>query len=131
MKHVIGTATDVANVCFFDPAGLPADFQEQVQTLGYEYFKKLEKAGKIWSLDTGSDGQYPFHFYVEEGIPDRIIKYSMEPRGIEQFQVPGGTIWACGAEFAALDPIKAGLGKYSHMGGSLVLPAGVYRVQVL
>src|ERR1041385_5209715 len=127
MKHAIATGTDVATVCFFDPAALPADAdgrgwqtQEQMATLG--------KEGRMWFKETGSDGSFLFHFYIDEEIPESIRKYSDDPQATGRFSVPSGTLCACGAEYVARDPLKVGLKCFSHMGGIFNLPSGEYSL---
>src|SRR5262245_19879545 len=109
MKHAIATGTDVATVCFFDPAALPADLDGSLEGLA-----TLQKEGRVWVNETGSDGSYLFHFYLDEEIPDPIRKYSSDPKTTERLSVPSGTICACGAEYAARDPMKAGLERFKH-----------------
>ena len=135
MKGIIATGTDVATVCFFDPSALPGNFDERSGDDVQEMLTELAAQGRVWTCETGADGAFLFHFYVDEEVPALIRKYSIEPQSTPRFLVPGGTICACGAEFAARDPWngpsagpKGGLNKYSHMGGKFELPAGEYEV---
>lgn len=130
MRANIETGTDTASVCFFDPAALPADFDQHAREDIMQGNRKLAELGRIWYQDTGSDGGYLFHFYVDEEVPARIQQQSLEPQSIDSFQVPSGTLWACGAEYAARDPGEAGLEKFRHMGQKFTLPAGNYAVDV-
>src|ERR1041385_7075588 len=109
----------------------------------------LGKEGRMWFKETGSDGSFLFHFYIDEEIPEsirkysddpqapgrlrivRIIpesirKYSDDPQATGRFSVPSGTLCACGAEYVARDPLKVGLKCFSHMGGIFNLPSGEY-----
>jgi hypothetical protein len=128
MKHAIATGTDTAMICFFDPAALPADFDERVRRDQWKFFGELAREGRLWYQETGSDGGFLFHFYVDEEIPGAIAKHASEPQATERFNIPGGTLWACGAEFAARDPLKAGLAKFNHMGGCVTVPPGTYSL---
>lgn len=130
MKAVVETGTDVAGVCFFDPAALPGDFSKKTRWQLLRGDRSLLDAGLIWYQDTGSDGGYLFHFYVDEEVPDNILQHCLDPQDIERFHVPGGVLWAMGAEYAGWDPAEAGLRKFPHMGGRFDLPAGDYRAQV-
>jgi len=135
MRHVVNTGTDGATVCFFDPGALPADFDKKVRDDAVGLFDELMKAGRFWWKSTHADGDYLFHFYIDTEVPAPLRKRLEEPDTIKNFRVSSGTLWACGAEYAARNPIagnsytpKGGLGKYSHMGGSLQIPPGDYSV---
>ena len=135
MRHIVETGTDVAQVCFFDPAALPADFDTQLSTNSLETFQKLSKSGLFWWKETGADGAYLFHFYVNSEIPSPVKEHLEDPQKMDLFRVVSGTIWACGVEYAALNPAegrerrpKGGLAKNPHMGGNFEIPAGEYSL---
>jgi hypothetical protein len=130
MRAIIEARTDSATVCFFDPVALPVDFDERAKKDPVEVVQKLAKQGRIWCWDTGADGGYLFHFYVDEEVPKRIQTHALEPQQLSGFHVPSGTLWACGTEYAARDPGQAGLDKFTHMGQKFNLPAGDYAVTV-
>lgn len=123
MRHVVETGTDIAVVAFFDAAALPEDYDEQVKKDRMAVLEKLSHEGRLWYLETGADGGYLFHFYIEEVLPELIAKHSVEPKITKRFSVPRGEMWACGAEYVALDPKRA-LAKFSHMGASFQIPPG-------
>jgi hypothetical protein len=127
MRHVIETGTDIAIVAFFDVAALPKDFDEQAKADQMAVLEKLSREGRLWYLETGADGGYLFHFYIETVLPELIAKHSAEPNITERFSVPSGEMWACGAEYVALDPKRA-LAKFSHMGASFQIPPGDYEI---
>src|ERR1043165_954940 len=120
MRHVIETGTDAATLCFFDPAALPTEFDERVKDDQVTAFDELKKQGCLWWKDLGSDGAYLFHFYVDSDVPAQILKYSQDAEEVPTFVVPGGKIWACGAEYAGRKPEEQ-LPKFSYMGGSFNL----------
>jgi len=126
MRHIVEVGTDVATVCFFDPTALPVDFDQKIQKHHSENFKGQFDAGNIWCQDTGADGAYLFHFYVDSEIPAKLKRYLREPKESAQFHVPGGEIWALGAEYAAKSRVE--LERKAHMGGRFELPAGVYSL---
>lgn len=137
MRHIVETGTDIAIIGFFDAATLPKNYAAQAKADQMGLFARLSQAGCLWYVETGSDGAYLFHFYVEEPLPELVRKYSEEPKTIPRFQVPSGELWACGAEYISPDPRvgrnfgpEGGLGKYPHMGGSFRIPAGEYEVTV-
>jgi len=128
VKHVIETGTDVAMVTCFDPSALPNDFDRRVKEDLDATFKAAAAEGRLWIQATGADGAYLFHFYVDEDVPARIQTYSEEPKTVDCFHVPSGTLWACGAEYAACNPLKAGLDRFSHMGAKFELLPGEYAL---
>jgi hypothetical protein len=135
MKHVIATGTDAASVCLFDPSALPDDFDERVQEGPIEMLEQLAAQGRLWWCNTGGDGGYLFHVYADADVPDEVRPYLRDPHHAERFQIPSGTLWACGAEYVARDPVrgnanspKGGLGKFSHMGGPCAVVAGDYAM---
>ena len=137
MRHVIATGTDVAMVCFFDPAALPSAFDKQMQQEALETMEKTAADGRMGWVQTGGDGRYLFHFYINDEVPATIQRYCLDPETAETFRVPSGTIWACGTEYAALDPKaggligpKGGLGKYPHMGASFNIQPGEYALKM-
>jgi hypothetical protein len=132
MKHIIEAGTDVATVCFFDPAALPENFNERAKQDPYEAAAEQAKEGRIWSQETGADGGYLFHFYVDEEVPELILKHAVDPKAVPSLLVPSGDIWACGVEYAARDPENetGGLAKFPHMGGRCSVPPGEYAVTV-
>lgn len=130
MRAIIETGTDVASVCFFDPAALPPTFGDATREDLMTGNRSLVEEGRVWCQDTGADGGYLFHFYVEEQVPEHIQRHASDPQRLKSFRVPSGTIWACGTEYAALDPGKAGLDKFQHMGQKFVLPSGTYTMTV-
>ena len=128
MKHIIETGTDVATICFFDPAALPPTFGHAKRD-AYEAIAKLAEDNLVWFQETGADGAYLFHFYIDEEVPERILKHSFDPRAIPQMPVPSGAIWACGAEYAARNPEQT-LERFSRMGGKCSVPPGKYAVTI-
>jgi hypothetical protein len=130
VKQIIEAGTDGATVCFFDAAALPEDFDQRVKVEGLDLLSSLQESRRFWFHETGADGGYLFHFYVDEEVPEHIRKHSLDPVIIPRFQIPSGTLWACGAEYAGRFPLKEGLEKYDHMGGKFELRPGEYAVMV-
>ena len=89
---------------FLRPGRVAADFDERMADDPVSAFEELQKEGRFWWDSTGGDGAYLFHFYMDAEVPEEIQKHSRDPLEMARFAVPGGTIWACGAEYAARDP---------------------------
>jgi hypothetical protein len=124
-------------VCFFDPAALPSDFETRMQKDAFETMEKMASQGRVGWVKTGADGGYLFHFYINSQIPADLQKHCQDQQTSDLFYIPSGVVWACGTEFAALNPTegnamtpKGGLGKYTHMGARFEIAPGEYTLSV-
>ncbi len=77
-----------------------------------------------------------FHFYVDETAPEEIKRHGQEHDSVSRFVVPSGTVWCCGVEYAARDPLvghegtpPGGLGKHD-MGGKFLVEPGEYSLEI-
>ena len=106
MRYLVETGCDGAMLCVFDASALPPDFDRRMEDDPVDALEQLQSDGRLWSVNTeGDGGSYLFHFYVDDEVPSPIREHLGKPTSIERFRVPGGTVWACGAEYAALDPL--------------------------
>lgn len=104
-KHVLEIGTDGAAICAYDPAELPDDFD--LKDLGdrADTIHALAENGRMWYHETGGDGSFVVHVYVNE---TPILEPYVEQRVIEQsdfmrFACPSGTLVVCGAEYVIKD----------------------------
>jgi len=135
MRLAIEAGTDGGSVCCFDPAALPPDFDQRSEEDPVAAIEQLAKEGRFWWRGDG-DGGYLIAFYVGEDPPPEILTEAEESDDIPRFHVPGGKLVACGVEYAASDPFKGngltpkgGLGRFTHMGGVVEIPAGDYSLK--
>ncbi len=135
MRLTIEAATDGGSVCCFDPAALPADFDQLSRERGFDMIEQLSQEGRFWWSGDG-DGSYLLHIYLDEEPPEEFRRCGEDFEETPSFHVPSGRLVACGVEYAASDPFQGnsctpqgGLGKYPHMGGVMDLPAGGYALQ--
>lgn len=138
-KFIVEAGCDGAMLCAFDPAALPKDFDARVEDDPLDVMLQLQEEGRFWIDETGADGSFVFHVYVDEPVDneslrDAPIKQQLEFRPIT---CPSGTLWVCGAEYAANDPRKGsahtpkgGLDAYK-MGASVDIPKGTHRLRVM
>lgn len=133
MRYVIEAGTDVAMLCAFDPGALPADFEARMGDDAVATMEDLEREDRLWWKETGADGGYIVHFYVEERRPEEMARYCTHERVLDPFPIPHGTLWCCGAEYAARDPAaglagttKRGLEQFPHMGAKVEVTPGDY-----
>lgn len=104
-KHVLEIGTDGAAICAYDPAELPDDFDLKDLGERAETIHVLAENGRIWYDETGGDGSFVVHVYVNE---TPLLEPDVEERVIEQsdfmrFPCPSGTLVVCGAEYVIKD----------------------------
>ncbi len=129
MKHVIESGTDGGTLTLFDPAALPDTFEEKVQDDFGGCCDALEKEGRLAWISPGGDGSYLLHVYEDEAVPESLAPHLREPIVVEQFQIPSGRLYFTGGEYAfAKDDSQ--LKKYSHMGGSISVRPGTWRLTI-
>jgi hypothetical protein len=119
MPHVLEAGTDVATVVLFDPTGLPSDFDTRWRGYPSELGKDLQQQGRMFWVETGSDGAFGLHICVDEQAPEYLQPFLKEPLQIENFLVPGGSLAFCGSEYAGRDTHNPKISK-------VVIPSGVY-----
>jgi hypothetical protein len=129
MRHIVEAGTDAAGVALFDPGALPEDFDPRMQDDPIELFERLQRDGKAFYTETGGDGTYLFHAYVDEPIPANLQDHLRDPVTIERFSIPTGHLYFTGSEYAFRQDDSL-LRRYPHMGGSVTVPAGDYRVTI-
>lgn len=125
MRLIAEAGTDGAMVALWDPQALPEDFDARYRQEPGELLKTLQEQGRLFWDETGGDGAYLLHLYVDEPVPSHLEPYLQNPVEIPQFQVPGGSLWFAGAEYA-FHTEDSRLRAHPHMGGRLELPVGVY-----
>lgn len=138
MKYIVEAGCDGATLCFFDPAALPADFDALVKEDAVELMEQLQSQQVLWFSETGGDGGYLFHVYVDEDAPPSLRSKATLVDSFDAFAIPSGRLCICGAEYAANNPLvgssftpKGGLGEYSGMGSIVELAAGDYQLELL
>jgi hypothetical protein len=129
MRYQIEAGTDAASLLLFDPGALPADFDGRHQSDPALTLERLEGEGRACWIDSGGDGRFLLHAYVDEPIPASLSPFLGDAEVLEDFRVPSGRLYLTGAEYAFRDDDHL-LRKYPHMGGSVTIPAGVYRLLI-
>lgn len=129
MRHCVSAGTDVAQLCFFDPKALPENFDAEMRT-PFRTGKLLEECnrnGRLFLINTGADGSYLLHAYVDEPVPDYLQPHLHDPITLPGFPVVSGTVCFSGAEYTYRDDDKQ-FRKYKS-GGEFPLPPGMYEIQ--
>src|SRR5262249_8019278 len=112
MRITIPTGTDVAAVA----AGDPTLLQDLGSLQGREFHRRCSEAvaaHALWRAETGADGAYLVHLYVNEEPAAEIRPYLVNPIVVDPFHVPSGRLMVAGEE--ALTRVGL-LTKYPHMG---------------
>jgi hypothetical protein len=123
MRLVVGTGTDAAAVALGDPTLLTGLRESR----GHAFEEQRAEAcasGAMWRGETGSDGSFLFHVFVDEEPPAALSSHLHDPVIVERFRIPSGRLLVAGEEmFFAL-----AVDKYPHMGREVRVPAGDYRM---
>ena len=129
--------TDAATVAAFDAAALPADFDARAEDDVAALLESLQAEGRLWYSGTGGDGTCVVHVHVDvhvDDVPGDLAGEDPAWRG--ELDIPSGSLWVCGAEYVANDPVrgsavtpKGGLGRYAQ-GRRLDVPPGRYGLTV-
>ena len=127
VKHVIEAGTDAATLILYDPATLPNDFDTSTHDDPVALLEGLHAEGRVYWINTGADGSYTLHAYVDEPIPPSLEPHVKDPVTVDAFHVPSGRLYFVGSEFSGFG-VDAALERYPHMGGSFTIRPGIYRL---
>lgn len=132
MKQVVFVGTDTATICAFDDSLLPANVDLLLMKNPIKVMEQLQAEECLWFGGTGGNGTYVVHILVDEAH-DLPSSASILHQG--KLQIASGTLWCCGAEYLARDPLagnsgtpKGGLSRFGSMGGNIAVPPGDYRL---
>jgi hypothetical protein len=129
LRYELEAGTDAASLLLFDPLALPADFDLRTRSDPAEDLGELQDEGRACWIQTQGDGTFLLHVYVDQSLPVELAPYLREPEVLEEFVVPSGRLYLTGVEYAFREDDSL-LRKYPHMGGSVSIPAGAYRLTV-
>ncbi len=129
MRYVIDAGTDAASLLLFDPGALPPDFEDRLRAGSVEVLARLDEQGKVCWIDTGGDGRFLLHVYVDESIPDALKSCLRDRMVFESFPVPTGRLFFTGSEYAFRDDDQF-LCQHPHMGGFCTIRPGTYRLNL-
>lgn len=97
MRFVIGTSTDVACVGLGDLTLLPS-----LKVGSWRDYERTRTdamaAGSVCLVQTGSDGSFLVHLFVEEQPPAELEPYLFDPIVVERLRVPSGRLRVAGEE---------------------------------
>lgn len=132
MKHVVSVGTDTATICAFDGSLLPPNVDLLLMKDPMKVMEQLQAEECLWFGGTGGDGTHVVQVLVDEP-EDLPSSASIVHQG--KLHIASGTLWCCGAEYLARDPLKGssftpngGLRRFGSMGGSIAVTPGYYRL---
>jgi hypothetical protein len=124
MRYTLEGATDAGSMLLFDPEAVPDDF---IWKKSPEQLESLMRQGRLCWINPSADGDYELGVFLEEAIPEDLLPYAKLIETIDELQVPSGRLFFTGIELAFHSNASA-LRKYPHMGQSMDVPAGRYRI---
>ena len=125
MKVELEAGTDAATLCLFGPAALPDGFDRMAGEQKVDVLLQMDKSGQVCWINTGSDGGYLLHIYVDEPMPEELAQYARDPRIVKGFPVTTGRLCFSGSEYVFRKD-DAALRRFSHMGESATVRSGTY-----
>jgi hypothetical protein len=78
-------------------------------------------------VNTGADGAYLLHAFIDEPVTESLEPYAVDPLTFSVLAVPSGSLYFVGGEFGSRD-VERHLARYPHMGGSLAVRPGKYKL---
>jgi hypothetical protein len=113
----------------FDPVALPDDYDARAHGDPLAVIEPLCKEGRIYWLDTESDGGYSLGVCTSGEVRPEHAAFARQVGVAERFVAPGGRLYFTGIEYAFRHNDSL-LRKYPHMGSYQMLAAGVYRLTI-
>jgi hypothetical protein len=124
---VLEGGTDAGSMLIFDPATLPDDFDVRVRHDPIALIQRLFEDGRLYWLDTASDGSYSLGICVDECLPGELARFARPLEVAEGFTAASGRLYFTGIEYAFRHD-DSFLRRHPHMGAGHQIPAGTYRL---
>jgi hypothetical protein len=129
MIAVLEGGTDAASMLIFDPAMMPDNYDEEGHRGPMDVIERLFDEGRIYWLNTASDGSFSLGLYSGERLSDGLAGFARALGVAARFAVVSGRIYFTGVEYA-FHHDDSRLRKYPHMGACCEVPKGTYRLNV-
>jgi hypothetical protein len=95
MRFVVVTGTDTAAVAVGDPSLLAGLRDCRGDVLERRRAEAL-KSGAMWRGNTGSDGGFLLHVYLDEEPPAALSSHLHDPVIVERLRIPSGRLLVAG-----------------------------------
>jgi hypothetical protein len=125
MICVLHGGTDAASMLIFDPAALPDDFDRRVQDDPMAAIEQLRDEGRLYWLNTESDGSYSLGVCTNDSLPPNLARFGRLLGEAGSFAAPSGRIYFTGIEYGFRHD-DSFLRRHSHMGAYCQIPGGTY-----
>jgi hypothetical protein len=126
---VLEGGTDIASMVIFDPAALPDGCDDRMRDDPLSVIRPLADEGRLYWLNTSADGDYDLGVRVGGHLPEELAGFARLLDVAPKFAAPGGRLYFTGIEYAFRDD-DSRLRRYPHMGASLEVPPGTYRLSL-
>lgn len=125
MLHKRFIGTDVAQLAFWDVQHTRVGTEEmELQELD-DLWRADALGGRVFYINTGSDGAWDVHVYAEEAIPDDVLVFYKTLNRRFLLRCPSGRLIADGAEF-----YMASAEETPGSEDVIQIPAGDYELQL-
>jgi hypothetical protein len=117
-KLVLPGGTDVAELALFSVDALPARSPEA------DALRALEQRAALMRFPTGKDGSYLLHAYIDEAVPDELLRYC-DVSGVQQgrLELEHGRLG-----FGGIESVFAGFEPNAAIRSDAVLAPGKYAI---
>jgi hypothetical protein len=129
MMCVLQGGTDAASMLIFDPAALPDDYDRRVHDDPIAAIQKLHDDGRLYWLNTNSDGAYSLSVCMDDGLPPNLAPFGCCVGEAACFSAASGRIYFTGIEYG-FHHDDSFLRRHPHMGAYCQVPAGTYRLSL-
>ena len=120
--------TDVAALIFLDPQAQAPDFDEQFSADSRKALAVMMSKGRGFWCDTGADGPYLAHIFVDAEIPSELAAALRAPIEMPSFVVRSGRVLFAGSEFSVPRQERVRR-QYPGMGTVVEIPRGEYSLR--
>lgn len=112
----------------FDPDLLPAGFHQRSRDDCMALIQELTAQGHFVYCETEFEDISLLHLYVNEAVPEELLRYCIDVTDVEAFTVSSGRIWFSDLMSAFHQDPKF-LIKNPEMRAEIEIPAGIYKVR--
>jgi hypothetical protein len=124
MREIVETGTDVAAIAIGDPSLLGSLRAARDMAETRTALSNAVASGALWRTDTGADGAFLVHVFVDEEPDTPIRRFLQDPITVDRFPVPSGRLLVGGEEeFVGIDRER----ERRAMGREIDITAGEYH----
>lgn len=125
MFHKSFIGTDAAQLALWDVQHTRTGAESMELPELDELWKADALGGRVFFINTGSDGAWDVHLYVDEAVPDYVLVYYKTLNRRFLLRCPSGRLVADGAEY-----YMASAEETPDSADAIKIPAGDYELQL-